>query len=635
MSTTIRPPDTSLTRSRTLRIAGPTTVVVGVLLALFLWFGRSSAAQGDAAVPTFTVTEGPLTISVTENASIRAREQVILKSEVEGQTTIIYLIPEGTLVKEGDLLVELDASALHNERIEEEIDVQNAEANFIRARENLEVVKNQAAADISKAELDYRFAQEDLKMYLEGEYPKKRKEVDSKIALAEEELKRATDKAEGSRTLYKEKYISLTELQADELAMKKAQLDLELAKGEMVLLETYTHQRSIDELNAQVEQTKMALERARRKAAADVLQAEAELRARQADFKQQQDQLAKALDQIAKSKIYAPRDGLVVYATSTRANWRGNEQPLEEGQQVRERQELIYLPTADEMMAQVKIQEANLDIVKVGMPARITVDALPGRRFTGRVVRIAPLPDASSAWMNPDLKVYDTDIHLIESDPALRTGMNCTVEIVAAHYEKAIYVPVQAVVRHGTQPTVYVRSAGGFQPRPVELGLANSRLVRIVSGLSAGEIVSLTPPLQTAMAEAIQMDGLPPAMTEAEIRAAVPERPRRTSEAGEQGPRGAAPGAANGTDPNRRGQNGREAGDRRRGTDEDRADRPTLDAPKQPAPGQQPDAQRTGPMRQRMQDGSPQDDSAPQRDRTREPSRQRRPRSGAGAEAQP
>jgi HlyD family secretion protein len=612
-------------------MAGPTAIVVALLAGLFLWLGGSSPAQDDAAVPVFIAEEGPLTISVAENASIRAREQVILKSEVEGQTTIIYLVPEGTRVKQDDLLVELDASALHDERIEEEIDVQNAEAGFIRARETLEVVKNQAAADISRAELDYRFAQEDIRMYMAGEYPKKRKEVDSRITLAEEELKRATDKAEGSRTLYEEKYISLTELQADELAMKKALLDLELAKGELTLLETYTHQRSIDELNSLVEQTQMALERARRKASADVLQAEADLRAKQADFKQQQDQLAKALDQISKSKIYAPREGLVVYASSTRANWRGNDQPLEEGQQVRERQELIYLPTADEMMAQVKIQEASLDIVKVGMAARITVDALPGRRFTGRVVRIAPLPDASSAWMNPDLKVYDTDIHLIESDPALRTGMNCTVEIVAAHYEKTLYVPVQAVVRHGMEPNVYVRSVAGFQPRPVELGLDNNRLVRIVKGLSAGEIVSLAPPLQAAAVEAIQIAGLPPAMTEAEVRATVPERPRRSSEAGEQGPRGGgAAGSAGGTDASRRGESGGEAGSRRRQTDEDRADRPAVETPKEPSPAQQTAPQRPESVRQRMQSGT-----AQERDRTRESSRQRRPRLAAGAEAQP
>lgn len=46
--------------------------------------GRSPSEQ-----PVFTVEKGPLTISVTEAGTIRPREQVILKSEVEGQTVIL------------------------------------------------------------------------------------------------------------------------------------------------------------------------------------------------------------------------------------------------------------------------------------------------------------------------------------------------------------------------------------------------------------------------------------------------------------------------------------------------------------------------------------------------------------------
>lgn len=75
-----------------------------------------SAGSGSAreAHPTFHVRKGPLTISVVESGAIKSLEQVSLKSEVEGQTTLIYLIPEGTRVQKGDLLVELDASKLQD-----------------------------------------------------------------------------------------------------------------------------------------------------------------------------------------------------------------------------------------------------------------------------------------------------------------------------------------------------------------------------------------------------------------------------------------------------------------------------------------------------------------------------------------
>jgi len=100
---------------------------------------------------------GPLTISVDESGTIEAREKVVLKCEVdERSTTITYIVPEGTHVNEGDLLVELDASVLEDELYDEEIDVLDTEASYLAAKEDLEVVKNQSRADLNQAELDLR-----------------------------------------------------------------------------------------------------------------------------------------------------------------------------------------------------------------------------------------------------------------------------------------------------------------------------------------------------------------------------------------------------------------------------------------------------------------------------------------------
>jgi hypothetical protein len=171
---------------------------------------------------------------------------------------------------------------------------------------------------------------------------------------------------------------------------------------------------------------------------------------------------------------------------------------MDVGVEVMERQELIYLPTAASAMAEVDIHEASLDKVQLGLPAIITVDALPGKKFMGTMARIAPLPDPQSMWMNPDLKVYQSDIHLEGDDPGLRTGMSCKAEIIAAQYENVIYIPVQAVIRVAGKPTVYVVKDGRMEEREVEIGLDNNRMIVIEEGLKEGEIVLLTPPLKSA-----------------------------------------------------------------------------------------------------------------------------------------
>jgi HlyD family secretion protein len=483
------------TRGRLL-LAASIVVVLGVIGAFALTRSVGSGV-GTEAQPTFRVRQGPLTISVVESGTIKSLEQVSLKCDVEGQTTLIYLIPEGTRVQKGELLVELDASKLEDNLIQQQISVDNADAAFIRARENLAVAKNQAQSNISKAELDYQFAQEDVTQYVEGLYPKEEKEAKTNITLADEERNRAAEQLKWSERLYEEKYISQITFEADRLTQKRAQLNYELAVASLALLQDYTSKRKLAELESDVEQMQMALERVQLQANADIVQAQADLKAKETELRQQQSKFEKTEQQLAKTKIHAPRDGLVVYATSVQGGGRRwSREPLQEGQAVRERQELIYLPSAESMMAEIQIHESSLEKVSIGQTVRLSVDALPDQNFTGHVAKIAPLPDAQAAWLNPDLKVYATEIHLDGSHPELRTGMSCQAEIVVEKHANALYVPVQAVTRVGTKPTAYVRVGNDYEPRQIEIGLDNNSMVHVLAGLEPGQEISLTPPLE-------------------------------------------------------------------------------------------------------------------------------------------
>ena len=505
---------TSRLRNRKFMIIGGIVVVAIVLAGVIIFktfFGKNRHSNND--MPLFTVKQGPLHINIVESGTLKAREQVIIKSQVEGETTILSLVPEGELVKKGDLLVELDASKLQDDKIEQDIKVLNAEAAFIRAREDLAVVENQAASDKAKALLDLEFANLDLKKYTdpnEGEYNNQLTEAQIRITLADEESSLAKNKLEWSEKLFKEKYISKTELQKDQLAANKAKLDLDLAKSDLSLLKNFTYKRQLAQLKSDVEQAQMALERTERKATADVIQAKADLRAKESEFEQQEGKLKKLEEQIEKTKIYAPADGLVIYATSARGSWRGNDEPLDEGQEVRERQELIYLPTALSMRAEIKIHEASMKKIELGLRTIVKVDALPNEVFTGSVGKIAPLPDPQMVWLNPDLKVYDTDIYIDNEDEDMLTGMSCQAEIIVEEYENATYIPLQSIVRIKGKPTVYVLSGKDIKPREIEIGLNNNRMVRVINGLVPGEQVLAAPPLAEGTVEIETVGEQPP-----------------------------------------------------------------------------------------------------------------------------
>lgn len=481
------------------KLIGAAIVVAAVVFAV-IWLKVVRAEEDPAAnMATFVAKRGPLTISVLEAGAIKAKEQEIIRNEVEGRTTIVQIVPEGTHVSVGDLLVQLDASSMDDEKIDQEIRVQNAYASFVDANESLAIAINQAKSDIEKAELTLKFAKQDLDVYQTGEYPNLEVAADSKVQEANEVLTRAIQTRDWSETLYKEKYLSETELLADRLAVTKSRNSLSVAENDRRLLKMHTRQRKIDQFVSDVNQAEMALERTKRKASANVLQAETKLIATEQEWKRQKDKLAKVLTQIEKATVLSPAEGMVVYATSSRGGFgRQDRQPLADGVEVWERQELIYIPKSSSSVAEVDVHEASLDKVRAGLPAVVTVDALPGKKFVGTVSRIAPLPNAQSMWMNPDLKVYTTNIDLESPDPALRSGMSCKADIVVERYKDVVYIPVQCVLRVGGQPTVHVVNNGQVEKRKVEIGLDDDINIAILSGLNEGEVVLLAPPLDAA-----------------------------------------------------------------------------------------------------------------------------------------
>ena len=478
-------------------------LIFAVIALVAVWFKVVRGVEDPmSGLATFIAKRGPLTISILESGTIKSKEKIIIKNEIEGRTSIVSLIPEGTHVKKGDLLIELDASVLEDSKIDQEIAVMTAYAAFIDANETLAVVKNQAISDVNVAHLTLEFAIQDLDQYIKGQYPNEETTADNDITLREEELKRAEETLTWSQKLYEKKYISQTELMADKLAVTRSKNNLELAQNNLSLLEDFTYHRNIAQFTSDVTQAEMALERTVRKSRALVIQADADLKAKELDYKRQKDKFNKIEDQLKKARIYSPTDAMVIYATTaSRGGWRDRREPMDIGGELMERQELFHLPTAQSAMVEVDIHEASLEKVQLGLPVVVTVEALPGQRFLGSVQRIAPLPDPQSMWMNPDLKVYNTDIHLEGNIPSLRTGMSCKVEIIVEQYEDAVYVPVQTVLRVGGESTVFVVKDGSIEERKVKVGLDNRTMIRIVSGLDEGELVLMTPPLESAAIE--------------------------------------------------------------------------------------------------------------------------------------
>lgn len=432
-------------------------------------------------------------LTVRERGTVDSLKSATVISEVDGSNTIITIVPEGTKVEEGDLLVELDSAAMVEEEKEGIIKVTNAEAALKKAQEGLEIQRRQNESDIAAAKLAVTLARLDLEKWRKGDFIQQQGVINGKIQLAEEELKRAKEVLEYSRRLARKGYKSQNELEADAIAVTKAQVNLDAAQAELDVLVNYTDPRTVEELRELADESVRALDRAERQASAAIAQFEADLKAAELTYEVETQDLAKDRAQLAACKIYAPQAGEVVYATGD--DRRSDSQQIAEGTQVRERQEIIKLPDLTQMKVDLRIHESLISRVQPGLPARVRVDALPGKVFTGKVLSVSAVP-VSGSWYRPDLKEYSGVVSIDYApgeDIRLKPGLTADVEIIVQSRADVLQIPFQSVVSVGQQRFAYVLMPQGSQRREVLTGAANDTHIEILDGVDEGEKVILNP----------------------------------------------------------------------------------------------------------------------------------------------
>ena len=232
--------------------------IAAVAVALMLPGAKANEAIDMSAVGQ--VQQGRLTVGVDgDEGVIKPGDFRLLTNELEGVSTIISMVDPGTIVKAGDLIIELDASSLKDAKVDQEISVQLADAAHIRSRETLEVIRKQNESNIKVASLNLAFARQDVTKYVEGDYPQQLRNAKSAIILAEGEAEDAKRVHEWSVKLFERRYITQADLNRDKLHRDRKEIDLQSARGSLDLLEQYTHKRDLAQLESDVEARELTL----------------------------------------------------------------------------------------------------------------------------------------------------------------------------------------------------------------------------------------------------------------------------------------------------------------------------------------------------------------------------------------
>ena len=240
------------------------------------------------------------------------------------------------------------------------------------------------------------------------------------------------------------------------------------------------------------------MDRIKARARSMLAQAEAKLESEKATFSLERERLQKWRRQLKACTIRAPAPGQVVYASSMMDRFERRRRMIEVGGEIDERQKIISIPDLSQMKVEVKIHETWVDKVQPEQGAKITVSALPDQTFIGKVLKKAPLPDPED-FLNPDLKVYTTDVSIEGTHESLKTGMTAKAEIIIDELHDVLSVPIQSVINVEGKKICFVAAGKGTQRREVETGAFNDSFVEIKSGLAEGEKVMLNPPRLTEL----------------------------------------------------------------------------------------------------------------------------------------
>jgi len=467
-------------------LLGVVLLAVGALAGGYRWWSTSSPKHEETKAILYTVARGDFVHQVTERGEILSSGETEIRSEVKTKNTpgiaILRVIEEGSKVKKGDFLVQLDASALEAERTTQQITVNTSEAIMIEAQNVYET------ALITQKE------------YVEGTYVEARQTIEGEIFVAEENLNRAKEYYKYSEKLASKGYVNELQLEADRFAVEKSSKELEAAKTKLKVLDEFTRAKMVKQLKS------------------DVLIAKAKWEAEKKSLELERQKLREIEEQIADCTIVAPRDGTVMYAHKN--DRRGDADFIvEEGALVRERQIILLMPDPTSMQVEIKINESVVQHVHPGMPATIVPVGLDDQELKGTVKTVNQYAEPSG-WRKANVKEYKALVDLDETTAEVRSGMTAAVTIECAQIPNALQVPVQSVYAHGDQFYCFVFGKNGWQAKPVECGPTNDKFFVVQSGLNESDRVAMNP---RRFLSQVELPELPPE----EKQRAVPQREGR------------------------------------------------------------------------------------------------------------
>jgi len=387
---------------RPILVAGAIALVAAVALAGWSWWRSRLDASG--------ILHASGRIEVTE---------VNVSSKVTGRVTALH-VDEGTDVKAGQLIAELEGQELEAQLRQARAALQSTEARLTQARITFQVEPTMVRTQIRQGEEGLRAAEERLRMLQAGFRAQEIEEGRANLRQAQARLEIARLTRDRYRGLLADGAISKQDLDRSESELLAVEAAVRAVRERLNILEEGSRPEDIRMAQAERDRAAAALEAARANAATLDLRQQ-DVRVAEAVVGEAQANVRRLETQVAELKVFAPLAATVL----TKA--------AEAGEVVAAGKPLVLLGDLDHPWIKIYVPETQLGKVRLGAPARVLVDSFPNLPFRGTVTWISDQAEftpknVQTAEERVNL-VYAVKITIQNAERKLKAGMPADAEL--------------------------------------------------------------------------------------------------------------------------------------------------------------------------------------------------------------
>ncbi len=467
---------------------------LGVVLLGSIGFGTfqlyrrlGPAIGSESELMLHVVQKRTLEDTVIERGTIESQNTVYGKCELPGnESSIVFIVPEGTVVCKGDVIVKLESSKIDQQIALKKIALNEAEGKLKEALQNLIAKKNEGDGKIVTAERELQIAKIEVIKYRDGDFIAEESELQRLIADGKAQLEKFLEERRKIEELVKKGYRSPEQL--DEYGLRVRSFEKAVQRDEQKLsnLRKYDKQLKMTTFEGKETDAAKKVEREKSTAAAEIEKAESTIESAKNLVELHKSELNDLLEVLAKCEMKAPQDGTVAYANQP---WFDASERIRTGSKVFQQRDIFFLPDMLNMQVKLGIHESIVNRIKKDQSVSIRLDAFPDIKLKGSISYVAEL--AASSFDNT--KNYDATVVIKEIPEriSLKPGMTAEVEILVGIYEDILAIPVGAVTEHFQLSYVYVAKGSEFTRKVVKTGRITHSFVEILEGLEPSESVAM------------------------------------------------------------------------------------------------------------------------------------------------